>query len=120
MTHKYVEMLADPPAYLREVPKVPDDRNTWGRPGQHSNTDDGRLLARIDERVANITRQIDDIAQTAHDLIEGLDLKIQKLDARVVILENNQVRWIAYLTAGGVIVTIIWPMIRAYLHIPVP
>jgi len=123
MAHRNLALVDPDEDYsLRELP-MPDDRDSWPpHPGQHSNTDDGRLLARIDERTSNIVRQIDDVHRTAHALFDTLEKDLGALTVRVDVLEKNWIRAIAYLTVGGVIMTMLSPliqaMLRASLHLP--
>lgn len=94
----------------------------WNTPRQHSDTDDGRLLARIDERTINIAAKLDSVQATNRELFGTVDEDIKALEARVDTLEKNWVKVVAYLTVGGVVVTILAPiaqtMLRLALHLP--
>lgn len=121
MTHRHLALVAgDETAERTAMP--PDDRDGWQHPGAHSQTDDGRLLARIDERTTNIMRQIDDIAETAYKMIDGQKKEIDALDARITTLEQNWTRIVAYGGVVAAVVVLVAPLlqsaVRVAFHLP--
>jgi hypothetical protein len=71
---------------------------------------DSVLLARIDQKVLDIGRQLDDFISTVR---KSLDEHDKRIDA----LESAQARTYAYGAAGIFSVTVLWPIAKTLLHV---
>ncbi len=76
------------------------------------------VLARMEERwergLAEVKLDVREVQHTLQGLVERLDNRHEKLEARVRSLESRS----AWLTGALATVAVIWPFIVKYIHFP--
>jgi len=87
---------------------------------EHSDSNDGRLLARIDERTGNIIERLDALAKIFSDHGISDEKMFKELDARLKVVEASITRFLAWGGATVFILGAVWPLVRSYLHLPGP